>query len=211
VSQGVDIPPFEFGSYEEPSDPVTVAVLDAAHAEFLSFGIRRATLDSVAKRAKVGRMTLHRRFATKQELVDAVFERSNSRIVASIREVAAAQPTLTDALVESLALGVELVRGDSLIARLIETDPDAVIPYLAFDARALVRASTRYVVEEIESLNPAVDARAGRLAAEAIIRVCHSIILTPKAFDDLADGSLLREFLRTVVSGLIPDPAATDG
>jgi len=210
VSQGIDIPPFAFETYEEPSDPVTVAILDAAHAEFLSYGIRRATLDSVAKRAKVGRMTLHRRFATKQELVDAVFGRSNSRIVASIREVAAAQSTLMDALVESLALGVELVRGDSLIARLIETDPDAVIPYLAFDARALVRASTGYVVDEIAMLNPAFNTRGGRLAAEAVIRVCHSIILTPHAFDDLSDGSLLREFLQTVVVGLIPEPKSTD-
>lgn len=210
MSQGVDIPPFDFGSYEEPSDPVAVAVLDAAHAEFLSFGIRRATLDSVAKRAKVGRMTLHRRFASKQDLVDAVFERSNSRIVASIREVAEAQPTLTDALVESLALGVELVRGDSLIARLIETDPDAVIPYLAFDARALVRASTGYVVDEIRMRDPGFDQRDSRLAAEAVIRVCHSIILTPNAFDNLSDGAMLREFLRTVVGGMIPEPTTPD-
>ena len=52
----------EFGPVDVPTDPFSVRIQDAAYEEFLSFGIRRATLDSIARRAQVGRMTLHRRF-----------------------------------------------------------------------------------------------------------------------------------------------------
>jgi AcrR family transcriptional regulator len=55
-------------------------VLDAARELFAAKGLE-ATLNDVAQHAKVGVGTVYRRFATKEELVDAVFEDGIDQVV----------------------------------------------------------------------------------------------------------------------------------
>jgi AcrR family transcriptional regulator len=202
VAQGPEIPQPRFGPYEEPSDSFSLRILDAAYAEFLSLGLRRATLDGIAQRAGVGRMTLHRRYPAKQELIEAVFERENSRILDAIGEVAMATPTVTEAMVESLALGIERIRSHPLFARLLETDREAAVPFLTFEAGPLMVESTRYIVSQLERVAAPADSYATEVAAEAIIRVCHSVLLAPDGLHNLLDARQLREFLRPVIGAL---------
>ncbi|HZE17668.1 MAG TPA: helix-turn-helix domain-containing protein, partial [Mycobacterium sp.] len=44
-------------------DPATQAILDAAVVEFERHGLRKVALDDVARRARVSRTTIYRRFA----------------------------------------------------------------------------------------------------------------------------------------------------
>jgi AcrR family transcriptional regulator len=184
-----------------PTDPLSVRILDAAYEEFLSLGLRRATFDLIARRAKVGRMTVHRRFGSKQELVAAVLTRENERVVGQLTEVAAAQATVVDALVESLAYGVETVRDSSLFGRLLETDRDDVTPFLTYQAGPLMAETTRFIIGQINE-----DESAGAhpsWVAEAVFRVCHSALLAPDGLQDLRDPTALREFLRPVITALV--------
>ena len=64
-----------FGDGGPDSDATTERILDAALEEFLDFGLRRATVEDITRRAGVGRMTVHRRFSTKQSLIEAVWLR----------------------------------------------------------------------------------------------------------------------------------------
>src|SRR5256885_10931391 len=57
---------------ETPSDPTSERVLDAALALAAASGIRNLTMDDVASRAGVGRMTVYRRFGGKPELVESL-------------------------------------------------------------------------------------------------------------------------------------------
>jgi TetR/AcrR family transcriptional regulator, mexJK operon transcriptional repressor len=52
------------------------AILDAASALFLARGIAGTTMDSVAERACVSKMTVYRHFRDKPSLLSAVFERN---------------------------------------------------------------------------------------------------------------------------------------
>jgi TetR/AcrR family transcriptional repressor of mexJK operon len=52
------------------------AILDAASALFLERGIAGTTMDSVAERACVSKMTVYRHFRDKASLLSAVFERN---------------------------------------------------------------------------------------------------------------------------------------
>ena len=67
-------------------DPATTAILDAAVLEFERLGFRRAALDDVARRAKVSRTTIYRKFAGRDELVTAVIDRENAALFADIAE-----------------------------------------------------------------------------------------------------------------------------
>ena len=66
------------------ADPTLAAILDAAVVEFERHGFRRVALDDVARRARVSRTTIYRRFSHKDDLVAAVIERENVRLFADI-------------------------------------------------------------------------------------------------------------------------------
>ena len=61
------------------NDEVTERLLDAAPDQFCRMGIRRSTMEDVARRAGVSRITAYRRFATKDALVEQVVRREFRR------------------------------------------------------------------------------------------------------------------------------------
>ena len=189
-----------------PDDPTTERILDAALAEFASFGLRRATVEHITRRAKVGRMTLHRRFPSKQALIAAVFLREIRRVLGEVDAVMAEQETLVDKLVEGLAFGIRAVHEHRLFSRLLETDPEAMLPYLTLEAGSLMVASSGYVAEQLRAASLSTPSRADAAArGEAMIRLCHSILLTPDGSFGLDDHDALRRFLRRPIAALIDD------
>ena len=55
------------------------AILDAAYALFLERGIAATTVDEVAERASVSKMTVYANFRDKPALLAAVLDRKSSR------------------------------------------------------------------------------------------------------------------------------------
>ena len=60
---------------DETVDRIAAAALD----QFAQYGIRRSTIDDVAKRAGVSRVTVFRRFTNKERLVEFVVAREIGR------------------------------------------------------------------------------------------------------------------------------------
>ncbi len=100
-------------------DPTANRILDAALEEFVSFGLRRATLQSISRRARVGRMTLHRRFATKQALIEAIVSQEIGRIWAQVGLTFDEHDSLPDQLAEGLAYGIRRAAEHPLFSRLL--------------------------------------------------------------------------------------------
>ena len=100
-------------------DPATRAILDAAVVEFEQHGFRRVALDDVARRARVSRTTIYRRFAGRDELVAAVIDRENAVLFADIAE----RIEKPSAAIELLCRGVHAV--DHAIPATPRADPDA--------------------------------------------------------------------------------------
>ncbi len=65
-------------------------ILDAALTRVLQVGIRRASLDDIARRAGVNRVTIYRRFTTKENLIDAMLAREIQRTLAEVTTIATA-------------------------------------------------------------------------------------------------------------------------
>lgn len=71
-------------------DPTGERILEAALQTMLSFGIRRATVDEIARRAGVSHMTVYRRWSNKTDLVLAVLMREAQAMFSSVdAEIAA--------------------------------------------------------------------------------------------------------------------------
>jgi AcrR family transcriptional regulator len=85
----------------------------AAEEVFSERGVD-ASLEEIARRAGVGIGTLYRHFATREALIEAIFERRIGEIVA-VAEAAAAEPDAWRGLVTFLEQTLELQAGDRVL------------------------------------------------------------------------------------------------
>src|SRR6476620_9067806 len=109
------------------ADPTLEAILDAAVVEFGRHGFRRVALDDVARRARVSRTTIYRRFANKDDLVAAVIERENARLFSDIAaELKQAGPQ-SNYYVEAFTLSILKFRRHRVPDRMITDEPGLVI------------------------------------------------------------------------------------
>lgn len=112
-----------------PRDPaVDDAILDAAMDLFRANGFADTSIDAVAKRAGVTRVTVYRRFASKEELLAAALARgrgdSDSAQVARLVEE---QDTARPVIERLVDIWVEMTAREdfrALLARLIGSSPD---------------------------------------------------------------------------------------
>jgi AcrR family transcriptional regulator len=109
------------------TDPVTTAILDAAVVEFERHGFRRVALDDVARRARVSRTTIYRRFTARDELVAAVIDRENAALFADIAaELKNAGPQ-SNYYVEAFTLSIMRFRRHRVLNRMISEEPGLML------------------------------------------------------------------------------------
>lgn len=103
--------------------------LDAARECILATGWTRTTLTDVARRAGVSRMTIYRTWPDMQTLLADLMTREWAGVV---EQVAAAERA--DSPLEQLTGGVvrmvAALRSNDLLRRIVEIDPELLLPYL---------------------------------------------------------------------------------
>lgn len=110
---------------EPPKEDV---VLAAAKTCVLDVGLRRTTLADVARRAGVSRMTVYRRYGDMPSLVGALLTTELLGLVEQARADVAALPTARERLVECGALVVDRLAEHPLWCRILELDPELLLP-----------------------------------------------------------------------------------
>jgi AcrR family transcriptional regulator len=150
------------------------ALLDAAYACVLAVGVRRTTMTDVARHADVSRMTLYRRFPDVTSLMQALMTREFSAILAQVEAETAALPTARERLVAVAAEGAARLARHPLLMRVVDVDPELLLPYVtqrlgAFQ-RAVVAAFERRVAEGVADGSIATDdpARVARTLERAL-------------------------------------------
>jgi AcrR family transcriptional regulator len=164
------------------ADPTTEAILDAAVVEFERHGFRRVALDDVARRARVSRTTIYRRFSNKDELVAAVIERENVTLFADIAaELKQAGPQ-SNYYVEAFTLSILKFRRHRVLDRMITDDPALVLEL----GRQHHGAAIERMAEALRIIFPTgLAERIGEQAvtelADTILRYAAMVMLLPSA------------------------------
>lgn len=191
---------------EAPREP-REDYLDAARDCILDLGWRRTTLTEVARRAGVSRMTIYRSWSDMATLLGDLMTREWGTVQAtsqSAGEVPHDLPSLTATLVDL----VRALRANELFVRIIELDPELLLPYLlARPGRAqgaLVRLLTDAVVTGqaagwIRAGDPEVMARGLVLAGHGFVLSAHTMVDDHTRLPDLDD-----EFARLLERTLAP-------
>lgn len=105
-------------------------ILDAARATVLDFGVRRTTVSEVARRAGLSRMTVYRRYPDGAELMRALMTREFGSVLVRAREETAGLASGRERLVGAAIRTIELLMTHPLMLRLLELDPEMLLPYL---------------------------------------------------------------------------------
>jgi AcrR family transcriptional regulator len=108
----------------DESDPI----LDAAQACVLAVGVRRTTMTDVAKRAGVSRMTLYRRFPDVTSILQELMTREFSAVIEEV--LASDGGTTREQIVRGAVRGADVLADHPLFRRLLEVDPELLLPYL---------------------------------------------------------------------------------
>lgn len=187
----------------------TARVLDAAYEQFCRMGIRRSTMEDVAKRAGVSRITVYRRFANKDTLVEHVvrreFRRYFDQFLLDIRQAR----TLAERLELGFAGSLRAIRRNPLIGGLMDVEPDVVVPSMISDGGRTMATVSRFLADRLR-----IEQRAGHvsqevdvaLVAEIMVRVSTSFLLTPSQLIDLDDEEQIRNVARRFLLPMLDPP-----
>ncbi len=154
--------------------------LDAAREAILAVGWSRTTLTDIARRAGVSRMTLYRRWPDTQTMLADLMTREWGRVVdeavGSLDPDADPLRRITDAVVAT----VQGLRADALLRRIIDVDPDLLLPYL-LDRRGrsqdLLAAALAGLIRTGQRLGSIRDGDAD-LLARSLLLACHGFALS---------------------------------
>jgi len=181
----------------EEWDEYAERVLEAAEAQFTEFGLGRTSMDRVAEAAGVSRITLYRRFAGRDVLFAAVVTRAFRRFLSEFDAEVSQCGDPEERFVRGVVVAARLLTQDSLIPRLVRTDPQDVLPFLTVDGAPILAMSRSYVVAQLERARHEGMPVAGNLdmLADVLVRIAHSILLAPGSVID-ADETELARFAR---------------
>ena len=162
-------------------DETVRQILDAAVATFESLGIRRATMEDIARAAKLGRATVYRRFPQKSDLVRAALLHELGRFLDDLDDAIAGAPSVRARIEDGFVRGVLGVRDHPLLSRLLTTEPNDVLPYLTLDGGPVLAIAGAYLTSHIRSGIAAGEFTVDdpELVAEIMVRLAQSLVLTP--------------------------------
>ncbi|MGV9668761.1 TetR/AcrR family transcriptional regulator [Nocardia niigatensis] len=196
------------------TDRVRTRILDAANDQFQRLGIHRSTMEDVARQAGVSRITVYRRFATKEELVEQVILRELGLYFTRFLVDIAAAPNVGERVVRGFVSSLGALRGNPMIHALITAEPDRSISTLIGDssrATAIVREFVAsQLLSEQRAGNVATELRV-ELVAEMMVRICASFLAIPSQVVDLDNDDELADVARQFLVPMLDPPAGARG
>jgi len=164
------------------------ALLDATQACVLAVGVRRTTMTDVARRAGVSRMTLYRRYADVTSLLQALMTREFTQVIADVQREVQELPSARERLVTAAVDGVDRLTRHPLFLRIVDVDPELLLPYLTTRRGAFQRAAV-----EVFEARLADGVAEGSIAVADPAAAARTIELTLRgfAFQALAPGAEL--------------------
>lgn len=190
------------------------AILQAALALFIDKGVEGVSIEQIAKRARVGKPTIYRRWSGKEDVIAAAIETMVTEETgwAAPDVIESQSPyALVEAAIEGAAVATSTHRYRALVARVFGSavsHPELmarywqryILPRRQLAARLLERARAEGTVAADTDLDVTIDMIVGAITYR---------VLQPNP----PDADEMRRYLRQVYRqvGLLPGPADRDG
>ncbi|MDT5104557.1 MAG: hypothetical protein QOI25_2070 [Mycobacterium sp.] len=165
---------------QEP-DRTGVAILDAALRVLVDFGVKRATVELVAKYAGVSHMTVYRRWPAKNELLLTAVMTEFRRLFTDVYEEARQLDSFDDKVVCGFTGILWRIRSHPLMARELATEPEVVLPFLTTAAGPAMDMAIAFGAENMRraAKTDGLTMTDPVALAEVLVRLAHSLLLAP--------------------------------
>lgn len=180
-------------------DDTTARVLDAAYEEFSLVGIHRTTMEDVARRAGVSRVTVYRHVANKDALVEQVLRREFQRYAARYVADMQAAESAVDRIVGGYLSTIRAMRHNPLLSGLLTVELDALVSSMAGSAEhvlSMARLFIAYLLRAEQSAGEIADHVDVDVVADLMVRVAVSYVLIPSDVVDLDDHEATEAMVR---------------
>ncbi len=191
---------------EQSPDSPRDGYLDAARACILDVGWRRTTLTEVARRAGVSRMTIYRTWPDMPQLLGDLMTREWTGVVEAAVGGQDPDAGAVERLVGGIVGTVRVLRANELFVRIIELDPELILPYLLSRrgrSQDLILALTQEAIAdgqgagEVRDGDPVAMARALLLTTHGFVLSAHTMV------DDSVSEAELDDELSTLLTRML--------
>ncbi|MFF4213967.1 TetR/AcrR family transcriptional regulator [Streptomyces sp. NPDC001796] len=181
------------------------SVLDAVRDCVLAVGVRRTTLTDVARRAGVSRMTLYRRWPDVRSLVGDLMTREWIQAATGAMPDPRPGTTTRTRIVDGLVDGVDAFRSHPLFRKIVDVDPELLIPYVLDRRGASQEALLELLADALREGHADGSVRPGHPVRQArsLLLVAQSFTLSLRTMTEEDDAELSTEAfsaeLRTIL------------
>ncbi len=184
------------------------AYLDAARASLLEVGWRRTTLTDIARRAGVSRMTIYRAWPDMGALIGDLMTREWLELAAGVESRVEPETPAPERIARSVVQMVAALRENDVFRRILDVDPEVLLPYLLQRRGRSQEAVLVRVTEDLRAGQEAGEIRAGDPAvlARTLLLAAHGLTLSAGTMtgEGVTVDALDGEFRELLVRGLRP-------
>ncbi len=187
-------------------EPGQEELLDAAYDLFCHQGIHRTTMEDVARRAGLSRITVYRRAGSKEALVEQVVLREFRRYFDQFQQDLRDAETVADRVVVGFVSSLRAIRGNPLIAGVLRAEGDvSTAAVLGAHGRtlALVRGFLAGQLRREQSAGTVATDLDVDVVAELMVRLSASFLLAPSDVVDLDDENQLADLARRFLAPML--------
>lgn len=189
--------------------PTDDRIMDATLAELAVSGLGALVVEDVARRARVTRMTVYRRFGDRQRLIEATLARESARLLAAVAAADDPAAAPVDRIVRTLTTSLTVARRHPLVAHWLATDPGELLDAVLANDGAVLRAGAAYVAVTLRGASGT--SRAGRGAqaptiartADLLVRLYAALVLMPPPSVDLDDPRQVEALARELIAPIL--------
>lgn len=184
-------------------------LLAAAARRFVAAGIRRTTMEDIAREAHAGKATLYRHFANKDAVIDALLEREGVRFERLLRTAADEHVGVAEGIEAAFVVGVRFFVEHPVMTRGRDEEPGILLPRITANAGPVVARGLDLFTDliargvergELRDVDPPA-------AAEVIVRLILSYFSFPPMHVAVDDPEQARAFAHGLVAGGLRAPA----
>lgn len=190
--------------------PSSDKILDAAWDCFTSVGIGATTVRQIATQAGISRVWLYQHFENRDAVVRALIRREVKRFLTGLAGSLDDQSDPEQILGDAAVYTVRFLRSHQLLRRVLESEPQVILPFLTVDAGPLFAMAAEWAASFLQS-KTSMDSISCTCTAEILVRLVASTVLTPHVTLHIDDDSLVRALAVALVRAIGDSISPTRG
>jgi AcrR family transcriptional regulator len=168
-------------------------IIASAIDQISDFGVRRFTVDELARRVGLSRVTIYRHFPSKDEVLAAALLQELRGFMADVERAVAGYLTPEQQVVEGFVFAVSSLRRHAALGKLLSTEPEIMLPLLTTNGGPVLAIGRDFITT----------LTGDQELAETVARLIISLVLTPQSVLPLSTPDELRAYAERYVSAMV--------